>query len=83
MTIGLLGCFHTCDEETHPESSILFDEADYLYSNLTLAFFFVTASKSYLSTFANGIGLNVYLAFHVTPAISVSVDLLLTFLPIE
>ena len=58
MTIGLLGFFHTCDEETHPESSVLFDEADYLCSILTFALinFFVTGGKSYLSTFANGIG---------------------------
>ena len=58
MTSGILGSFHTCDEESHPEYLILFDVFNYLYSIGTFALnkIFVTGSKSYLSKFANGIG---------------------------
>ena len=50
MTFGLLGSFYTCDKESHAEYSILFDEADYLYSIRTFALhiYFVTGSKSFL-----------------------------------
>ena len=73
MTFGLLGSFHICDKESHAEYSILFDEADYLYSIRTFALkkIFVTGSKSYLSTFTNGIGPLFDLPFRYTIPVSI------------
>ena len=45
ITFGLLGSFYTCDKEYNAEHSILFDEADYLYSIQTFALLFFCYRK--------------------------------------